>query len=237
MPARSPLRRRIQLAGALLMLATAVMPVYSCRSRPKDFEGPVRVDLQEEARVRIPAEEIVRKLGERGFDALGSLKEWFPYVFALFWPFALVAAARGARRKAGAVMFGTSVAIATLAFAYLWFWYVPVLPKGLKALETGALMFAAGWVLFRRRGWRNREDVEGYVAAQAFVCLFHTLSWPGYEVIQWWGEHSASAIARTILTNYLWGFWLAVVGLVLVVAPRCWPTRRAASGGTTPAPG
>ena len=82
-----------------------------------------------------------------------------------------------------------------------------------------AWLFVVGLLVYRRRAFRHVGAVEAAVAAQALLAFVHCLTLPATQARGLAGALPFADVVGAVTTNFLPGFWVACVGLVLVALP------------------
>jgi hypothetical protein len=186
--------------------------------------------------VQVPIEEIVEE-GAEGWSAAGPIgafwevRVWYPYVLAPLWVAALVVALGSARlaRAAGWGLLAVSLGVAVFELAYISWQFHGFLPSWLRPLEVGVAWLVVLAILFVRRPGRSALDPEATVSAHAFLSVCHGLTYPVSDVRGWLrSDYEWGPILRSLFSDYLPAYWVALGALLVAAIPGYWLRPRAA---------
>src|SRR5205085_12272708 len=109
-------------------------------------------------------------------------------------------------------MLVTSLLVAVLEWHYIRAEYSGVLPVTWRQAELAIAWTTVAGILFLRRPGRALLDADAAVSGHALLAGLHGLTFPIADARDWSAAGiSVERIASTLLANYPWPFWVAVL--------------------------
>ncbi|MCK6480501.1 MAG: hypothetical protein L6R43_10230 [Planctomycetes bacterium] len=251
----SPSLARLRRWGLLLLVLASFLPYHGCIAHPREFEPPpppTAIVSSSNAYDRnhepyTPAgriEWILRSqvLGQEGTEAadatvLGTAGTSDDYGYLVFFgllPWLLVlglARGAGARRRSllGRVAWTASALLPPALFWAMREQNIGIGEAPLPLIEAWLAAAGAAVVLAWRPPRRRRpEDLEATLSTHAALGVGIVLFRPALNYLEWihLQGRSPGAAALAFLHNYRPGFWVTLLGLVLLAAPLYFHRRR-----------